>query len=62
MLYLYVELRYHRQLNKICPDIPVRFFSAVGDAVRNNGGNAARIGHAMVYTFDRKSAGFAFSA
>ena len=25
MLYLYVELRYHRQLNKICPDIPVRF-------------------------------------
>ncbi len=62
MLYLYVELRYHRQLHRICPDIPVRLFSALGDSVRKNGGQVLRMGSAMLYSFDHASAGFAFSA
>lgn len=62
MLYLYVELRFHRQLHRICPDVPVRLFSALGDSVRKNGGQVSRVGQAMLYTFDHASAGFAFSA
>lgn len=62
MLYLYVELRFHRQLHRICPDVPVRLFSALDDSVRKNGGQASRIGSAMLYAFDHSSAGFAFSA
>ncbi|HHU35898.1 MAG TPA: hypothetical protein GXZ47_01575 [Treponema sp.] len=62
MLYLFVDLRYHRQLNKICPDVPIRLFSAIGDSVRKNGGTANRIGCGMLYNFEETSIGFAFSA
>ncbi len=62
MLYLYVELRFHRQLHRICPDVPVRLFSSLDDSVRKNGGQVSRVGQAMLYTFDHASAGFAFSA
>lgn len=62
MIYLYVELRYQRQLSKICPDVPAGFFSDLADSARNNGGSAARLGSAFLYAFDSASVGYAFSA
>ncbi len=62
MIYLYIELRYQRQLNRICPDVPVSFFSALADSVRRNGGATTRLSGGNLYQFDSSSVGFAFSA
>ncbi len=62
MIYLYIQLRYQRQLNRICPDVPVSFFSALADSVRRNGGITTRLSGGNLYQFDSSSVGFAFSA
>jgi len=60
MLYIYVELRYQRQLNKICPDVPESFFASVASCVRENGGIDSRLQSAMVYKFDETAVGSCF--
>lgn len=62
MIYVYIELRYHRQLSRICPDVPAGFFAALGESVRKNGGSILRASAANLYEFDDASVGFAFSA
>ncbi len=62
MIYVYIELRYQRQLSRICPDVPAGFFSALGESVRKNGGTILRASAANLYEFDDASVGFAFSA
>lgn len=62
MLYVYIELRYQRQLTRICPDVPVAFFSSFGEAVRKNGGVVVRMTNGNLYQFDDGSVGYAFSA
>ncbi|HKL87290.1 MAG TPA: hypothetical protein VJ861_13260 [Treponemataceae bacterium] len=62
MLFIYVELRYQRQLNRICPDMTETFFSSVADSASRNGGIGIRIGQGMAYQFKNTSVGYAFSA
>lgn len=62
MIYLYLQLRYHRQLNRICPDVTVSFLSALADSVRKNGGVTTRLSGGNLYQFDSSSVGYAFSA
>jgi hypothetical protein len=62
MLYIYVELRYQRQLNKICPEVPESFFASVASCVNKNGGTDARLQSAMAYKFDETAVGSCFGA
>ena len=62
MVYIYIELRYQRQLNRICPDVPAAFFSAVAESVRKNGGTVHRCVNGFLYQFDNSSIGFAFAS
>lgn len=62
MLFIYVELRYQRQLNRICPDVIGTFFSSIAASSSRNGGACIRIGQGMAYQFKTSSVGYAFSA
>jgi len=62
MLYISIELRYQRQLNRICPEIPASFFSSLAATVQRNGGNGIRTPNAFLCLFDDTSVGYAFAA
>ena len=62
MLYIYIELRYQRQLGRICPDVLEAFFSSVSVSVRKNGGTVHAVSGGTLYCFDHAAVGYAFSA
>jgi len=62
MIYVYVELRYQRQLSRICPDVLDGFFTGLLSAVHKNGGSEIRIPGGRLFFIDDASVGFAFSS
>jgi len=62
MLYIYIELRYHRQLSLICPETVDSFFSAISGTIAKNGGMEHRTASGSICSFDETSVGYAFSA
>jgi len=62
MIYIYVELRYQRQLARICPDVLDSFFSALLASVHKNGGSEVRVSGGHLYCLDDASVGCAFSS
>lgn len=62
MVYIYIELRYQRQLNKICPEILEAFFSSLNASVHKNGGTEMRISGGRLFQFDGASVGSEFSS
>lgn len=62
MLFIYLELRYQRQLNRICPDVTGTFFSSVAASASQNGGTVIRVGQGTAFLFKSTSVGYAFSA
>ncbi len=62
MIYIYVELRYQRQLARICPDVLNTFFAALLASVHKNGGTEIRVSGGHLYCIDDTSVGYAFSS
>lgn len=62
MLFIYLELRYQSQLNRICPEILDAFLSAVSASVRKNGGSVTAVSGGNLYCFESTAVGYAFSA
>ncbi len=62
MLVIYVQLRYHRQLNIIDPESVASFFGAVSDSVSRNGGVEQPVSGGNVYRFSQDSVGYVFAA
>ena len=59
MIYVSISLRYHRQLNLICPDVLESFFKEVAAAAKANGAFISQAG--SVCAFDSKDICCAFS-
>ncbi|MCD1654863.1 hypothetical protein K7J14_09125 [Treponema zuelzerae] len=62
MLFVYVDMRYQRQLNLICPDVPAAFFRDAGAYASGNGGRLIRLSGGSAWFFEDRSVGYAFSA
>lgn len=62
MLYIYIELRYQRQLGRICPDVLDAFFASLSASVRKNGGTTHAVSGGYLYCFHHSAVGYAFSA
>jgi hypothetical protein len=62
MLFIYVSLRYHSQLARICPEVVDSFKSLVVSSARKNGGVDFSAVGATLCCFDERAVGFSFSA
>jgi tetratricopeptide (TPR) repeat protein len=62
MLYIYIELRYLRQLNRICPEVTAAFFSGLSVSARRNGASELRTPSGYLFGFDDDSVGYTFAA
>lgn len=62
MLFIFFDLRYQRQLARICPEVLSSFLSSLADSVRRNGGSDCKISTGFLYRFDTDSIGYVFSA
>ncbi|HQL34271.1 MAG TPA: hypothetical protein PK969_13535, partial [Treponemataceae bacterium] len=62
MLFIFLDLRYQRQLARICPEVLSSFLSSLADSVRRNGGSDCKISTGFLYRFDTDSIGYVFSA
>lgn len=62
MLFIYVQLRYHRQLNIINPESVSSFFNSLSDSVSRNGGVEQTVPGGCLYRFATESVGFVFAA
>lgn len=61
MIYVYLELRYARQLNRICPDVVERLFRVSENSARKNGGLEGKLGNGYLYQFDTTVVGNIFA-
>lgn len=61
MLFIFIEIRYQRQLARICPEALASFHALVDTAVSNNGGAVGAVSQVSVCRFEESSVGFAFS-
>jgi len=61
MIYVYIELRYIRQLNRICPEVIERLFRAVEESAKKNGGSCGKLGNGYLYQFDTDVVGSVFA-
>jgi tetratricopeptide (TPR) repeat protein len=61
MIYVYISLRYLRQLTRVCPDVVARLADSLEESVRKNGGTSARVASGWVYRFDESEVGSTFA-
>lgn len=62
MIYIYIVLRYLRQLNRICPEVPAQFFEAAEASARKNGGASCKLTNGFLYSFDTRVVGNVFAS
>ncbi len=62
MIYIYVELRYQRQLNRICPEVLKIFYNELASSVLRNGGTEIRISSGRLFQFDESAVGNTFAS
>lgn len=62
MIHIFIELRYQRQLNRICPEVLENFFSSIVVSVQKNGGKASRLSSCHLFQFEDESVGYAFAS
>lgn len=62
MLFIFVQLRYHRQLSIISPETVTTFFRSISESVAKNGGNETTVSGGMVFRFSSGSVGYVFAA
>ncbi len=62
MLFIYIELRYLKQLQRIAPSVPASFFSEIADSVLRNGGEYQALSSGSFCFFDEHLVGSTFAA
>lgn len=62
MLYLYVNVRYHKQLQRIAPEVLTGFNTELADAVKRNGGHLHQASGSWFCIFSESSIGYLFAS